>query len=117
MSKTLHGTVTVTLGDEEITLKPTLKAALAIERQFGGLTNAYRAIGSSSIEQIAFVIQAGAGMGTKREITESVQEKVFNAGVVNVGPQCVAYISALLNPAAKPEGEDGEDGEGNAQQA
>ncbi len=117
MSKTLHGTVTVTLGDEEITLKPTLKAALAIERQFGGLAGAYRAVGTSSIEQVAFVIQTGAGLGTKREITESVQEKVFNAGVVNVVPQCVAYISALLNPAAKPESEDGEDAEGNAPEA
>jgi len=112
MSKTLHGTVTVTVGDEEFTLKPTLKAALAIERQFGGLTSAYSALGTNSVERTAFIIQHGAGLGTKRETAEGLQEKVFAAGVLNVAPQCIAYISALLDPAGKKAGD--EDDEGNA---
>lgn len=108
MSKTQHGTVTIELGGEQYELKPTLKAALAIERQFGGLTAALRAVPAGSIEQVAFIVQHGAGLGTKREITDAIQQKVFEAGVLEIGPHVVEYISALLNPAGK------EADEGNA---
>lgn len=52
MSKTNHGTVEVTLGDEVFTLKPTLKAMKAIEGRFGGILPAMQSVGTANLSTI-----------------------------------------------------------------
>lgn len=105
MSKTQYGTVSVTIGDEDYELKPTLKAALAIERHFGGLRNALTGLGSLSIDAAAAVITVGAGLERKSEQVKQLPEAIFAAGVSDVAGQCVPYITALLNPGDKKEDE------------
>jgi hypothetical protein len=104
MNNTLHGTVTVKLGDEEFTLQPTLKAVRAIENRFGGLRGASQTINALSVEGCAIILAAGAGLEGKA--AEDVTEKVWQAGVLEVSTQLNAYIVALYNPRGVDKGKD-----------
>jgi len=106
MSKTLHGTTTVTVGDDEFTLVPTLAAVRSIEARFGGLRGAAQAVINQSIDGTAHIIASGAGLSGKA--AEALPEQVFQAGIVKVTDQVISYVNALYNPR-------GEDAPGNAQ--
>lgn len=97
-SKTLHGTVTVTVGDETYTLTPTLVAVRAIEARFGGLLGAMRAVDNYSVDGVSAVIAAGGMLAT--DAAEALPEKVWQAGVVGIAKQLVPYMVALVNPSA-----------------
>ena len=105
VSKTLFGTVTVTVGEDTYTLTPSLGAVRAIEARFGGLLGAVRAVDSYSVDGVAGVIAAGASLSA--EAAESLPDAVWQAGVVPLSQQLVPFIAALLNPRAG-------DAEGNA---
>lgn len=109
MNKTLHGTVTVKLGDEEFTLQPTLKAVRAIESRFGGLRGASQTVNAMSVDGCAIILAAGAGLEGKE--AEAIAEKVWQAGVLDVSVQLNAYLAALYNPRG---GESGKDKAGEA---
>ena len=96
MNKTLHGTVTVKLGEEEFTLQPTLKAVRAIESRLGGLRGASQTINAVSVEGCAIILAAGAGLEGKE--ADAVTEKVWQAGVLEVSVQLNKYLVALYNP-------------------
>lgn len=104
MNKTLHGTVTVKLGDEEFTLQPTLKAVRAIEIRFGGLRGASQAIVALSVDGCAIILAAGAGLEGKA--AESIAEKVWRHGVLDVSTQLDKYLAALYNPRGGDAGND-----------
>lgn len=104
MNNTLHGTVTVTLGDEKITLQPTLKAVRAIESRFGGLRGASQTINALSVEGCAIILAAGAGLEGKD--AEALTEKVWQEGVLEVSTQLNAYVVALYNPRGVNKGKD-----------
>lgn len=97
MSKTLRGTMTVTLLDDEYTLKPTLDAVRKIEARFGGLRGALEALSGMSVEVCAIVIAAGAGLGQRQ--AKELPEAVFETGVADVTAQLLPYISVLMNPS------------------
>ncbi|HBK49705.1 MAG TPA: hypothetical protein DDZ74_10420 [Pseudomonas sp.] len=104
MNNTLHGTVTVHLGDEVFTLTPTLKAVRAIESRFGGLRGASQAINSLSVDGCAAILVAGAGLDEKT--AKAVPEQVWQHGVLDVSTQLNAYLVALYNPRGKDPGND-----------
>lgn len=104
MNNTLHGTVTVTLGEEEFTLLPTLKAVRAIESRLGGLRGASQTINALSVEGCAIILAAGAGLEGKA--AEAMAEKVWQAGVLGVSTQLNAYVTALYNPRGVGKGKD-----------
>lgn len=104
MSKTLHGTVTVKLGNEEVTLKPTLKAVRAIESRFGGLRGASSALHAIGVDVVAFIIAVGAGLEGKA--AEALPEKVWQEGVAELTPPVTKYLGALYNPRGGDPGND-----------
>lgn len=104
MNNTLHGTMTLKLGDEEFTLKPTLRAVRAIESRFGGLRGASQTINALSVEGCAIILAAGAGLEGKA--AEAVAEKVWQAGVLDVSTQLNAYVVALYNPRGVDKGKE-----------
>lgn len=104
-SKTLHGTTTVVVGDSTYTLIPSLGAVRAIEARFGGLRGAAQACDALSVDGVAHIIAAGAGLKGKASL--EVPDEVWQAGVAGVAVQLQPYIIALLNPRgaeAKDEG-------------
>lgn len=104
MSKTLHGTVEVALGDETYVLKPTLGAVRAIEAHFGGLRGASQAINALSVDGCAVIIAGGAGLTGKA--AEVIPEQVWQAGVLEVSVQLNAYLVALYNPKGADAGKE-----------
>lgn len=96
MSKTLHGTIEIALGDETYTLLPTLGAVRAIEAHFGGLRGASQAVNALSVDGCAVIISGGAGLTGKD--AEPIAEKVWQTGVLEVSMQLNAYLVALYNP-------------------
>lgn len=105
-SKTLYGKTTVTVGEFEFELEPTLAAVRKIEQRFGGLRNALDGLGALSPDAVSHIIVAGANLSPKE--AKEVPEAVFNAGVSNITAQVVPFIVTLLNPSdAKPEEESG----------
>ena len=106
MSKLNHGTIVVEAGGTTYTLKPTLRAARAIESKFGGLLPAMSSIGQASVAAVAVIIAAGAGIDTnKRKELEAIEEAVFAGGINVVGGQVLSYVKALLNPGGKTDDE------------
>ncbi|EJN25769.1 hypothetical protein PMI35_04000 [Pseudomonas sp. GM78] len=102
MSKTLHGTVEVTVGDDVYTMVPTLGAVRAIEAHFGGLRGASQVVNALSVDGCARIVAAGAGLTDKA--AEALAEKVWQAGVLEVSVQLNAYLVALYNPRGKDSG-------------
>jgi hypothetical protein len=106
MSKTNHGTVEVTVGDDTFTLKPTLKAMKAIEGRFGGILPAMQSLGAANLSTIAFIIAVGTGVNlAKKGALDPIEEAVFEAGLNDVGVQVLPYLNGFLNPAGKSEAE------------
>lgn len=104
MSKTLFGTVDITLDGETYTLKPTLGAVRTIETYFGGLRGASQALNALSIDGCAVIIAGGAGLTGKA--AEAVAEQVWQAGVIDVSIQLNAYLAALYNPKGPDAGKE-----------
>ncbi|WP_277592983.1 hypothetical protein [Pseudomonas chlororaphis] len=102
MSKTLHGTTTITLVDENYELLPTLAAVRSIEARFGGLRGASQAINALSVDGCAAIVVAGAGLTGKD--ADAVPEKVWQAGVLEVSVTLNGYLSALYNPKGPDSG-------------
>ena len=104
MSKTLFGTVDITLDGETYTLMPTLAAVRAIEAHFGGLRGAAQAINAVSVEGCAAIMAAGAGLTGKD--AEAMIEKVWQEGALEVSVSLNAYLVALYNPRGPGAGKD-----------
>jgi hypothetical protein len=105
-SKTLYGTTTVTVGETEYELEPTLHAVRKIEQRFGGLLPTLEALRGLNVDAVSHVIIAGASLTPKE--ARDVPDAVFEAGVANVTAEVIPYIMALLNPSdANPEEESG----------
>ena len=97
MSNTQRGTITIHIGERQLTLKPTLKAARKIEDEFGGLAKAYGAVQGIHIGHTASVIAAGAGISSPQE-REALAEQIFREGVQPISRQVLPYLNWLANP-------------------
>jgi hypothetical protein len=104
MNNTLHGTMTVKLGDEEVTLRPTLKAVRAIESRFGGLRGASEGLRAVGVDALAIIISAGADLDGKA--AEALPEKVWQQGAAELTPVVTAYLYALYNPRGVTSGKE-----------
>lgn len=111
-SKTLHGIVTVTVGDNTYTLTPTLAAVRKIEAELGALTTAMQRVNGYSVDACAAVIAASANVDDTA--TQALPEQVFQSGVRDVATALMPYLLALLNPRGA---EQEQDAKGNAKPA
>lgn len=95
------GNVDVAVGEETITLKPTLKAAQTLSRQSGGLSTAINRVGALDIDTIVSVIAVGSGVATGKDI-EALAEKVFAAGPASMVEPVVRFLVNLANGGKPP---------------
>ncbi|AVH37025.1 hypothetical protein AL532_12175 [Pseudomonas monteilii] len=105
MSKTTHGITTITVGQQTFELKPTLKAVRNIETRFGGIGPAIGELSHLKPSAIAAVLLIGSGQDFKPKDIEALEEQVFEAGIREVNPQVVTYLTNLLNPGGKSKDE------------
>lgn len=108
---------TITLGEDLYSLRPTLGAAIAINRAFGGLQPALDRIVAVDITALATVIAAGTS-DTSEATVRRIVEGVFVEGASGLVAPLSAYILTLADAgraAAKAAGKgdgDGEEGAG-----
>jgi hypothetical protein len=90
------GNVTITLDGEEVTLRPTLRAAQTISKQSGGIMSAVQAIGRFDLEVMTSVIALGLNVTGPRDVND-VAEKVWSTGMADLVEPVTRYLSILAN--------------------
>lgn len=100
------GNVTIMLDGEEVTLRPTLRAAQTISKQSGGIMSAVQAIGRFDLEVMTTVIALGLNATGPREIND-VAEKVWSTGMVDLVEPVSRFLSILAN-GGRPADQGGE---------
>lgn len=97
------GNVAITLDDEEVVLKPTLKAAQAISRQNGGIMSAVERVTRFDLEAITSVVALGLGREAK-----DVAEAVWRTGCSTLAPHVIKYLGMLANGGRPADGGEGD---------
>lgn len=112
MPDTLNvGEVALDLAGKTVTLRPTLRAAQAINRHFGSLADALRQIGSLNLEAYVAVVRHGSGASDAEQ--RELADRVWRAGLTTLGGPLAEYLALLLRggrpeaPDPEPEGEQG----------
>ena len=114
-----QGTIMLTLGDEQIELKPTLFALQQLNRRYGGIQDILDKIVRLDFDVICDVVYAGAGAGySNPKARQRLQEKLFAAGMAGGETDEVAlaasnFLQSLMRggrPPATPEQAAGEEG-------
>lgn len=96
MSRTLHGTIEVQVGDRSLVLQPTLKAVRAIESHFGGLRAASEGLRAVGLGAVTVILAAGAGL--EERDAQGFAEEVWQHGAAELIPVATRYLYALYNP-------------------
>ena len=108
------GDVTLSLGDEQITLKPTLQAGLSISRQAGGIRGAIDKVMAMDLDTIVAIIRAGVGPKELKRLN-GLEEKIFAHGLMDSQGELLAKIVEYLTNVARggrpADAEEGEDEE------
>ena len=112
MSK-LNSGVEITLNDEIHILKPSLKAATNISRQFGGFVGAIQAIVSADLN--AYIVIGRQAISTKTINSEDLGEAIYSTGINSLMEPFLKYVRVLQNGGREPDDEDDQtaDDEGN----
>lgn len=96
MTKNLNvGEVALDLSGEALVLRPTLRAAQAINRKFGSLADALRQVAALNLEAYTEIIKAGSGLKDAEQ--RELPERVFRAGVTRLSGPLAEFLSILLN--------------------
>lgn len=112
-SKITSGQVVITLDGEDLTLKPTPRAALAISRAAGGMQDAIRRLAALDVDMIAAVVNAG--LNRSGDAAKKTAEEAFAAGFDGIAGKCIDFVVMLSN-GGKPRDEQPADSEEDADQ-
>lgn len=109
----LTNDVEITLNGETFHLRPTLKAASAISRQYGGFSGAFQALQMLNLEVAQYIVRQG--ITAKNLSTDDLNEAVWKSGVGRLTPVLARYIAILQNGGSDPDATEQADGnsEGN----
>jgi hypothetical protein len=104
------GNVDITLGDETITLKPSLRAAQQLSRQAGGLTEAIGRVGKLDLDTIVSTICVGSNKMDAKAMAD-IAEKAWAQGIASLVEPVVRYLVILANGGKPPADEESSDTE------
>lgn len=95
-SRITSGEVLVSLNDEELVLKPSIKAFGAINRQFDGLAGARAALVRENTEAIAYVLRYGLNLSDKdaKDLPDRIYENGITAELII---PLIKYVVVLGN--------------------
>lgn len=103
------GDVKIIIGDEEVTLRPTLEAGLALSRQAGGFRLAMQKIVDLDLDMIASVIRLGVGREEARRL-KNLDRMIYENGLLDsqgeVVVRCIEYL-ANLSRGGRPADDEG----------
>lgn len=107
------GDVHITLGDTDVTLRPSLKAAMALSGRQGGIVDMVNRCVNLEFAAIHDVIVAGMGGKTSKDL----QQLIFEAGLGDLAAPCIQYLNVLANGGRAVHADEGEDDEGKREEA
>ncbi|WP_427023041.1 hypothetical protein ACP4J4_10390 [Aureimonas ureilytica] len=114
----LTNDVEITLGGETYNLRPTLKAANAVSRQYGGFVGAFNALQMLNLEVATFIVRTGTNMKKADGgsiSTEDLNDKVWRAGVGKLTAPLARYVAILQNGGKDPDESNEDEAEGSDQ--
>ncbi|MEO9230370.1 MAG: hypothetical protein ABI216_15700 [Devosia sp.] len=90
------GNVDILLGDETVTLRPTLRAAQTISKQSGGIVSALQAVSRFDFDVISSVIALGLNKTSPRD-QQDIAEKVYETGLSDLIEPVTNFLAILAN--------------------
>ncbi len=99
--------VEIDLDGETFYLRPSLKAANAISREFGGFLGAFEALRLLNLQATQFIVRSACT--SKNISTDDLNERVWRAGVGKLTGPLAKFISILQNGGRDPSEEDEKD--------
>jgi hypothetical protein len=87
------GDVLVEFGDDILTLRPTLQAAIKLSNAEGGLAGLVNRCVQLQFESIFDVLVVGSGM----TVDADTKQKVFEVGLINLHGSCIEFLNLLAN--------------------
>ena len=107
-SKILSGEVSIVLNEEEFWLKPTIRAATSINRQFDGFANARAALVRENFDSVVFIIRLGLNLSDRD--ARDLPERVYKNGITaELLIPLIKYV-AILGNGGRPLPDEPEDG-------
>jgi hypothetical protein len=104
------GDVQIVLDGETVTLRPSLKAALTISREAGGIMGAFRGLSDLNLDTVIGIIAVGLG-----KKPADIEEAVWRTGVGSLVPGVTQFVSIIANGGKPVDGSDGGSEKGNPQ--
>ncbi len=94
------GDVALQLGDNDVVLRPTLKACMSLSNQRGGVTGMVQRCLDFEFDAIHSVIVAGMDGKTSRDLPELI----FKTGLIELSSTCIKFLHIVAN-GGRPLGE------------
>lgn len=107
-SKHAAGVVDLMVDGTTYTLRPSLRAAQALSRAYGGFAPLLDRLRQMDLDAYSAVIVQGAGL--ERREARDVPEAIYSAGMADIMVPCVEFVAILAN-GGKPlaDDDDGDD--------
>lgn len=93
--------VAVVIGGKEYFLRPTLRAAIAVSRRFGGFIAAFQKVGALDLEAAVQIVAAGLDKRDPDDI-EAIERQVFEHGVSLLVEPLGRFVEILSNGGREP---------------
>ena len=110
------GDITVTLGDQELVLRPSLDAALTLSRQAGGIRLAINKVLDMDLDTIVAVIRLGVGREEAKRL-KNLDRLIYENGLLDAQGElvtrCIEYLSNLARGGRPADAIDEQDGGGD----
>lgn len=101
MGKLDDGAVEIVLDGAPAQLLPTIMAAKALSRQFGGFGKAIAAIGAMEFD--AYLAVAKAGLGLAEDDVDKLTGRIYRTGLLDLIGPFTAYLLRLANGGRPPK--------------
>lgn len=97
-----YDTVEIDLGDETLTLTPTLRASTVIHNRMGGMTAAFKALNDMDFNAMTAIVVAGLPKLPDSEVKD-LREKLYHFGIVNLIGPLAEFLSIVNNGGKRPD--------------
>lgn len=97
------GNVEFKLDGEQLTLRPSLRAAQAISRQGGGIRAVLRSISDLDFDMITYIIAVGLG-----KKPAEVEDAVYRTGLPDLVDPVTTFVAVIANGGRLSKGGEGE---------
>lgn len=103
------GDIQLTLGENDMVLRPTLKACTTLSSGRGGITDMVQRCLALEMPAIQAVIVAGLG----GRMSKDLPELIFREGLLELSAPCIEFLNTVAN-GGRPLGLDAEPEDGQA---